>query len=272
MGMPKMSDEDKLWGSKATGAIAKSVTIQMGTVNALLAKMRPEDRAYIKTVKAPGNHLLSRLSRAEQVLPRAVDRSILVLGRQLDYCDLVHILMDGNGPTGARLPDRKLATRWRKCLRQHLEPDPDGTRWKYPEMRSIGGRAYDYLGWYDKEFWYLLDPAYELRRPDAFGDVYELVDNWLGLSLPKPVVEALARFQKKAAELAIHGISADQLTDVVRAEVARQRAAGPPKVSGTLIGIGRGTGYGEPDGDVLDIGSIDSAQRRARGRKSSNHR
>jgi hypothetical protein len=275
MGMPKMSDEDKVWGAKATGALANSVTTQMEKVNALLAKMRPEDRAYIKTVKTPGNLLLGRLSRAEQVLLRAVDRTILVLGRQLDYRDLVHVLMDRNGPTEKRLPDKKLATRWRNCLRQHLEPDPERTRWRYPKMRLIGGRAHTYLGWYDKEFWYLLDPAYAHRRPNAFNDVYELVDRWLGLDLPGQVAEALVRFQKKAAELARHGISADQLTDVVRAEVARQRAAVPRKVSvgAPIVGIGRvWLGHEEIDRDVLEIGSINSARRRSRGRKSSNQR
>jgi hypothetical protein len=275
VGMPKMSDEDKMWGAKATGALANSVTVQMGKVNALLAKMRPEDRAYIKAVKTPGNLLLGRLSRAEQGLLRAVDRSILVHGRQLDCCDLVHILMDRNGPTEERLRDRKLATRWRNCLRQHLEPDPEGTRWRYPKMRSIGGRACAYIGWRDNEFWYLLDPAYAHRRPDACNDVYELVDRWLGLDLPDPVAELLVRFQKKAAELASHGISADQLTDVVRAEVARQRAAVPRKViaDAANVGIGRAwLGHGEVDRDVLEIGYINSARRRSRGRKSSNHR
>lgn len=272
MGMPRMSDEDKMWGAKATGTLAKSVTIQMGSVNALLTKIRPEDRAYIRTVKTPGNPLLCRLSREEQSLLRALDLSILVLGRQLDYCDLVHILLDKNGPTEERLPDRKLATRWRNCLRQHLKPDTAGTRWRYPKMRSIGERAHTYLGWHDKEFWYLLDPAYVRRRPDTFGDVFELVERWLGLTIPKPVAEALVRFQKNAGELALYGISADQLTDVVRAEVARQRAA-PLEVSSTLVGIGRGwTGLGEPDGHVLETGSINSAQRRSRGSKSSNHR
>ena len=270
MGMPKMSDEDKMSGAKDTGALAQSVTNQMEIVNALLAKMRPEDRAYNNTVKTPGKLLLCRLSRAEQALLHAVDPSILGLGRQLDYCDLVHILMDQNGPTAKKIRDEKLVTRWRNCLRQHVDPNPARTRWAYPKMRLIGERAQTYLGWYDKEFWYLVDRAYADRRP---ASVYEIVDNWLGLSLPKPVAEAVVRFQKKAAELALDGISADQLTDVVRAEVARQRAAVPPTVTGTVAGIGRvWLGHEEIDRDVLEIGSISSARRRSRGRKSSNHR
>ena len=273
MGMPKTSDEDKMWGAKSTGTLAKSVTIQMGKVNALLTKIRPEDRAYFKTVKAPGNPLLCRLSREEQSLLRGLDPSLLVLGRQLDYCDLVHILLDKNGPTKERLPDRKLATRWRNCLRQHLKPDPAGTRWRYLTMRSIGERAHIYLGWYDNEFWYLLDPAYAHRRPDCFRDVYELVDAWLGLTLPEPVARLVEQFQKQAAELSLHGISADQLTDVVRAEVARQRAAVPPKISTTVGGIGRGwQGLGEADEHALGIGSINPGRRSSRGRNPSNHR
>lgn len=262
-----------MWGAKATGGLAHSLTVHMQKVNALLAKIRPEDRAYIKTVKIPGNPLLCRLSREEQSLLRALDQSIAVLGRQLDFCDLVHILLNQNGPTKDSLPDRRLATRWRNCLRQHLQPEPARTRWGYPKMRVIAGRAHTYLGWHDKEFWYLLDSAYADRRPDTFGDVYELVDRWLGLTVPKPVAEALVRLQQSAGELALHGISADQLTDVVRAEVARQRAVAPLNAIGTLAGAGRGRmGLGEPDGHVLDSGSIKPSRRSPRGGKPSNHR